>query len=365
MAQVVRKGVVAMLRLTKRRSTKQGLPPGTIVHVGEKPKEAVSIDIIDYDESELTETTVSKPEECFQYKDTQTITWINVNGVHDPGIVSAIGERYGIHPLVLEDIANTDHRPKAEEHEEYVFVVMKMLGYNSEADEIVVEQVSIVLGKNFVISFQERPGDVFDHVRARLKGGKRRVRMLRPDYLAYALIDAVVDNYFALMEKIDTRIETIEEELVSSPRGETLQAIHRVKRNVAFLRRSVWPIREVVTELGRGESQLIHESTLPYLKDVYDHVLQVMDTIEVVTDMLSGMLDTYLSDVSHRMNDVMKVLTIVATIFIPLTFLAGIYGMNFKYMPELEWPWGYFVTLAIMAGLAITMAIFFRRKGWL
>jgi len=270
-----------------------------------------------------------------------------------------------LHPLILEDIVNTEQRPKMEDFEQYIFVVLKMLQYNEKEDEIIAEQVSLILGSNFVISFQETEGDIFDPIRDRIRNSKGRIRKMGADYLAYALLDAVVDNYFTILEKIGEKIETVEEELVANPIPETLQIIHTMKREMIFLRKSVWPLREVVGGLQRAESALIQESTGIYLRDVYDHTIQVIDTIETFRDMISGMLDIYMSSVSNKMNEVMKVLTIFAAIFIPLTFIAGIYGMNFQYMPELEWQLGYFAVLLIMLLVAVSLLVYFRKKKWL
>ncbi|MDY6958706.1 MAG: magnesium/cobalt transporter CorA [Halobacteriota archaeon] len=353
-----------MFNVTKR-SNKVGLPPGTLVHVGEKRVEKVKITIIDYDKEQFQEEEVEQVEECFPFKDEPTVTWINIDGIHDVEIIEKIGKHFGIHPLILEDILNTAHRPKMEDLGDYIFIVLKMLYYDGKEKEIKTEQVSLILGKQFVISFQERKGDVFDPIRDRIRNSKGRIRKMGGDYLAYALLDAIVDNYFIILEKIGEEIESLEEELVGSPGPETLHLIHGLKREMIFLRKSVWPLREVISTMERGESSLINESTGIYLKDVYDHTIQVIDTIETFRDVISGMLDTYLSVVSNKMNEVMKVLTIIATIFIPLTFIAGIYGMNFEYMPELGWYWGYFTVWFVMAIVAVLMVYYFRRKGWL
>jgi len=354
-----------MSRFIKKRSKKVGLPPGTLVHIGEKKTEKVRISLIDYDEANFEEKEIKTVEECFPFKDKTTITWINIDGVHDIKIIEKIGKHFDLHPLILEDIVNTGQRPKIEDFEDYIFIVLKMLYYNEKKDEIQTEQVSLILGSNFVISFQEREGDVFNPIRERIRSGKGRIRKMGADYLTYALIDTIVDSYFIILEKLEEKIESMEEELVTNPTPETLQAIHHLKREMIFLRKSVWPLREVVSLLERGESVLIHESTRIYLRDVYDHTIQVIDTIETSRDMLSGMLDIYLASISNRMNQVMKVLTIIATLFIPLTFIVGIYGMNFGYMPELESPWGYPVVLLVMAGIGILMLVYFKRKKWL
>ncbi len=354
-----------MLKLFRRGSNKVGLPPGTLVHIGEKRTEKVKITIIDYDETHFQEKEVETIEECFPFKDKPTVTWINIDGIHEVEIIEKIGKHFEIHPLVLEDIVNAGQQPKMEDLEEYVFVILKMLFYDEETKEIKPEQVSLILGSNFVITFQEREGDVFNPIRERIRRAKGRIRKMKADYLAYALIDTIVDHYFVVLEKLGEWIESLEEELVSNPTPETLQTIHTLKRELIFLRRSVWPLREAVISLERGESVLIHESTGIYLRDVYDHTIQVIDTIETFRDMVSGMLDVYLSSISNRMNEVMKVLTIIATIFIPLTFIAGLYGMNFKYIPELEWHWGYFAVLSLMVLVVSYMVLYFRKKRWL
>jgi magnesium transporter len=354
-----------MLKLFRKTARKVGLPPGTLVQVEEKKAEKVKISLIDYNEAQFQEKEAATIEECFPFKDKPTVTWINIDGIHQADILEKIGTHFGIHPLVLEDIMNPGQRPKIEEFGDYIFVVVKMIYYDEKDDEIKAEQVSIILGTNFVITFQEREGDVFNPIRDRIRKGRGRVRKMKADYLTYALIDTIVDHYFIVLEKLGEKIEGMEEELVTEPTPETLQSIHTLKRELIFLRKSIWPLREVVNVLERGESSLIHKSTIIYLRDVYDHTIQVVDTVETFKDMVSGMLDIYLSSVSNKMNEVMKVLTIIATIFIPLTFLAGIYGMNFKNMPELELPWGYPGLLVVMIAVGLVMVAYFRRKKWL
>jgi magnesium transporter len=354
-----------MLELFRKTSKKVGLSPGTLVHIGEKKVEKVRITVIDYDAEQFQEKETKTIEECFPFKDTPTVTWINIDGLHEVQIIEKIGKHFAIHPLIQEDILHTGQRPKMEDMESYIFVVARMLVYNDETGEIESEQVSLILGANYVISFQEKVGDIFDPVRERIRNGRGRIRRMKADYLAYALVDTLVDNYFVILEKLGEKIEGMEDELVANPTPETLQTIHILKREMIFLRKSVWPLREVISSLERGESSLIYESTGMYFRDVYDHTIQVMDTVETYRDMVSGMLDTYLSSLSNRMNEVMKVLTIIATIFIPLTFVAGIYGMNFEFMPELKWHWGYFAALGLMVVIFIGMVFYFRRKRWL
>jgi len=354
-----------MAELIKRHSKKAGLAPGTLVHIGERKTEAVRITYMDYDEQNIQEKQVASIEECFPFKSTPTVSWINIDGLHDVELMEKLGKEFELHPLILEDILNTGQRPKVEDFDKYIFVVLKMLSYNDEKQMVQSEQVSLVLGANYVISFQEAIGDVFEPIRERIRSAKGRIRKMGADYLMYALLDAVVDGYFAILEKLGERIESMEEELVSDPTQETLEQIHTLKKEMIFLRKSVWPLRELISGLERSESPLIKETTEVYLRDVYDHTIQVIDTVESFRDMVSGMLDIYLSSISNRMNAVMKVLTIIATIFIPLTFIAGVYGMNFRYMPELERHWGYPLVLLVMGIVAIVMLIYFRRKRWL
>jgi len=357
---------IDMKRYSKKRSKKTWMPPGTLVHIGEKTAEIAGVTVIDYNEAELREETLHKIEECLLLKDRSTVTWINIEGIHDVPLIEKLGACYEIHPLTLEDILNTDQRPKVDDMENYIFIVLKMLHYNDQDTDIVSEQISLILGRNFVFSFQEGiQGDVFEPLRQRIRGSKGKIRKMGADYLAYALLDGIVDNYFAVLEKLGEQIEIIEEEVVTDPRPETLQKIHYLKREMLYIRRCIWPLREVMASLAKRESELIKESTEVFLRDVYDHVVQIIDTIETFREMLSSMLDIYLSSISNRMNQVMKVLTIIATIFIPLTFLAGLYGMNFKYMPELEWPWGYPLLLTFMLTVVCFMLYFFRKRKWL
>ncbi len=353
-----------MLDFIKRTSKKAGLAPGTVIYVGDKKTERVAIRVIDYDEKNFEENDLNTVDECFSYQHKPIVTWINIDGIHQVDLIEALGKNFGLHPLILEDIVHTEQRPKMEDFEEYLFIVFKMLFYDQE-NQIKSEQFSLVLGADYIITFQEREGDVFNHVRERLRKGKGRIRKMGPDYLAYALIDAIVDNYFIVLEKIGEEIESLEEELVTDPRPETLHAIHHLKKELIFLRKSVWPLREMISALERSESSLIQDKTTVFLRDVYDHTIQVIDVIETFRDMVSGMLEVYLSSVSNKMNEVMKVLTIIATIFMPMTFIAGVYGMNFKFMPELEWHWGYPAVWSVILFLGVIMLVYFRKKRWL
>ncbi len=348
-----------------RRGKTAGEPPGTLTYVGEERTEPPTITVFDYDADTLQEEQVTEVEEAFPYRDEPTVTWINVDGVHDPDLIKKIGDYFGIHPLIQEDIANTEQRPKMEDFEDYVFVALKMLTYNKEKRIIESEHVSLVIGSNVVISFQEQPGDVFGPVRDRIRKGGGRIRKNGADFLGYALIDAIVDTYFTILEGIGEEMEHIEEELLQHPTTNTLKNIHQLKQEMLYLRRSIWPLREMVNALERSELSVISPDTKPYLRDVYDHTIQVIDIVETYRDMLSGMTDLYLSVVSNRMNEVMKVLTIIATIFIPLTFIAGVYGMNFEYMPELSVKWAYPAVLGVMGTIIVGMLVYFHRRNWL
>ena len=335
------------------------------MHVGEERHEPVKLSVIKYDGANFEEKAVGNVEEAFKLRSKSSVMWLNIDGVHQPEIIEQVGKSFGLHPLVAEDIASTGQRPKMEDFDDYIFVVVRMFRFDGEEGETKSEQISIILGADFVISFQEREGDVFDAIRERLRNNKGKIRKLGADYLAYALIDAIVDNYFMILENLGEAVEDIEDRLVTNPTSETLQTIHDLKREMIYLRKSVWPLREVINRMERSESPLINKSTFVYLRDVYDHTIQIMDAVDTFRDMLSGMLDIYLSSVSNRMNEVMKVLTVIATIFIPLTFVAGIYGMNFKFMPELDLTWSYPAVLVLMLVVALLMVMFFRRKKWI
>jgi magnesium transporter len=351
--------------LRNRRSKTIGLPPGSLVHIGAEREEKVSISIMDYDPQNVRESKIENVEELRKFKDSPSITWINVNGVHDVKLIEKIGQIFDIHPLVLEDIVDTTQRPKAEVSSNYTFIIFKTLESNQETGDIIPEQLAIVFGSKFIMTFQERPGDPFDPIRERLRGRVGRLRTAGPDFLAYSLLDATVDSYFLVLESLAERIEVLEELLVTDPKRELLDQIHRLKVDMIFLRRSAWPLREIINKLSYGDSFFVQKSTLPYLRDVYDHTIHIVETMETYRDIVSGMLDIYLSSVSMRLNETMKVLTIIATIFIPLTFVAGWYGMNFKNMPEIDWKWGYPMVIVISISIAGGMIVFFRRKNWI
>jgi magnesium transporter len=335
------------------------------VYTGEKQSEAIKIHVIDYDDQNFIEAEHTSADACIPYKDKPTVTWVNVDGVHNVPMLEKLGECFGLHRLVLEDILNTDQRPKMEDYEEYIYIVFKMIS-NGKGNGVITEQTSVILGKNFVLSFQEgAEGDVFSTIRDRLRNNKGRIRKMGADYLAYSLLDAVVDNYFVVLEKMGEKIEALETELIEDPTQQTVQKIYQLKRELIFLHNAVWPLREAVSSLTKHESPLVRETTVPYLRDVYDHVIHVIDSVDIYREMISSMLDMYLSSVSYRLNAVMKVLTIIATIFMPLTFLVGVYGMNFKYLPELEWHYGYPALWVVMLGITGLMLYYFKRKKWM
>lgn len=342
-----------------------GLSPGTLIHIGEKKEEKVKITLFEYNDEVLITKESENIDEILRTNKENTIKWINIDGLHDIEIIKKIGKYYKLHPLILEDILHADQRPKTEDYDSYIYIVLRMIDYNEKSQEIISEQISIILGSNFVISFQESTGDVFDPIRERIKNHKGRIITMRSDYLAYALIDAIVDKYFVILEKIGEQLAILEEELILQTEPTTLQKINELKREIISLRKAIWPVREVINILQRGLSKLINEITLIYLRDVYDHTVQIIETIEAYRDIVSGMIDIYLSSISNKMNQIMKVLTIIATIFIPLTFIAGVYGMNFKYIPELEWRWGYFAVWAFMILLSLFMLAIFKKRNWL
>lgn len=353
------------MRFVRRMKRKVAQPPGTLIHIGEKKTHTVTMTLTRYTKDTLEEKEMTDACECITETDFEGVCWINVTGIHDIETVEDLGTKFGLHPLVMEDIVNSYQRPKQEEVEGYIFTVLKMLYYDKGDKEVKTEHISIILGDRSVITFQELPGDVFDPVRERIRKSKGRIRKLGPDYLFYALMDAVVDNYFLVLETIGEEIESLEEQLLNHPTPEILQSLHRLKQEMIYLRKGVWPLREVINSLLKSESKRIKKGTRIFLRDVYDHTIQVIETVETYRDMVSGLQDLYLSSISNRMNEVMKVLTIIATIFIPLTFIAGIYGMNFDVMPELKWKFGYFAVWGVLLVVGVAMVIYFKRKKWL
>jgi len=354
-------------RIIRRRGKKAGASPGTMVHTGEKRVDRPRITLIRYDAESFESEEIERSDiaACFPPPETDRVIWLNIDGLHDTDLLHELGQRAGLHPLIVEDIVSVGQRPKQEEYESHHYIVLRMLRFNETDHQVEEEQLSIVVGPGYVLSFQESVGDSFDPVRERLRQARGQIRARGSDYLAYALMDAVVDEYFGVIEKIGDRIEDLEQDVILDPRQETASTIHHLKNELLVMRRAVWPLRDLFNALLRDDSPLFTDLTRVYLRDAYDHAVQVIDNTETMRDLTAGLLDMYLSSVSNRMNETMKVLTVIATIFIPLTFLAGVYGMNFDFMPELHWTWSYPVLWIVMIGLGVTMFIWFRRKSWL
>jgi magnesium transporter len=355
-----------MHRSLTRGSKKAGLAPGALVHIGERKVDEVKMTVMSYNEESFREEEISGLDSHLPLISEKSVTWLNIDGIHQSDAVERVGTHFGLHPLTMEDIVNSEQRAKMEEYEDYLFIVLKMICFDESGRYYLKsEQISLILKPNLVISFKETEGDIFGAVKQRIKNGKGKLRRSGSDYLAYTLIDAIVDNYFVILERIGEVLENLQTELITTPTNRTLQSIHKLKHEMLFLRRAIWPIREMTSNLTRAESPIIHGATSVFLRDVHDHVVQMIDTVETFREMLSGMLDLYLSSISNRMNEIIKVLTIISTIFMPLTFIAGVYGMNFRYMPELDRVWGYPAVLILMASIAVLMLFFFRRKKWL
>lgn len=348
----------------KQITKKVGLPPGTLLHIGSTRSEKVKIRMLCYSSEHWNEKEFDKVDELLENKSFTDKCWIHISGVHVVSMIEKIGAAFHIHSLVLEDIVNTNQRPKMEDNKEYLYIIVKMI-HCYDNKNIDFEQVSLIVGSNYILSFQENDNDTFAKIRERMKSTTGIIRSKGVDYLAYALLDCIVDNYYVALEYLGDKIEVLENKIIVHPQPKVLKEIHTLKNEMLFVRKAVWPLREIINVLSRGDSALFTKDTLIYIRDVYDHMIQVIDSIEMYRDMVTGMLDLYLSNVSFRTNEVMKVLTIIATIFIPLTFIVGLYGMNFKYMPELEWKWGYPAILLIMAFISGCMIVYFRRKKWM
>ena len=342
-----------------------GHRPGALIHVGERRVEQVTMNLIEYDEKNIHEIPDASIKECLESKNKSNVSWINVVGVHDAEIIKTFGDDFDIHALHQSNIMNTELRPYIEVFDNYVLLMLKMPHYDDKTGKLDLEQISIILAQGHVLTFQEHSADFFDQIRNRLRNNSGSIRKLQSDYLTYAIIDAIIDSYFLVIEKVGDMTEDIEEELMANPNPETMQTIQTLKRRMISLRKSIWPAREIIDYLGRDSTSLISDGTRTYLRDVYNHVIQVTDSIEGLRDVIGGMLDTYLSSVSNRMNEVMKTLTVIAAIFIPITFIAGIYGTNFSYVPELQWEGSYFVMLIGMALISGMMIAWFRKKRWI
>lgn len=353
-----------MSRLTRPRSRKAGLPPGTPIHIGERRRVETRISLVRYSARDFDHKLVIDLADCFA-RPPETVTWVNVDGLHDTALLDELGRGFGLHPLVIEDILNTDQRPKIEDHGEYLYIVLRLLSWSTSGNGLVTEQVSLVLGPDFVLSFQEGSHDDFEPVRERLRSEPTRTRHPQADYLAYMLIDKAVDDYFLALEKFDDQVDALESEIVARPQRTTLAVLHRLRRDMVFLLRAIRPLREVTGRLERGEFAQVRPGVRIYLRDVYDHTLHALDTAETLRELLGGMLEIYLTSVTNRSNEVIKMLTLIATIFLPITFITSWYGMNFRHMPELDHPWAYPAVVVLSLAVAVAMLLYFHKKRWL
>jgi len=346
-------------------SQKAGLPPGTLTYLGEKPEHDIKISLINYDTTTLEMKTIQDIGELLSYSKKDSVSWIYLDGVHDIEVVGGVGELFNIHSLMLEDITNTGHRPKLEEQDEHIFFTLKMLFYDEDSMELSSEQVSMVLGKNYLISFQEYEVDIFDQVRERIKSGSGRIRRRSADFLVYALVDSVVDSYFEIIEKMEAQVDILEDRIQLEPDKSDFHQIMKLKKLFAGIRRYILPLREALGFFEKSESEHIDSRTKYFFRDVFDHILLASDALEANRDRLNNIMDTFNSNVSNRMSQVMKTLTIISTIFIPLTFIAGLYGMNFQYMPELQWRWAYPGVLGLMGFIFVGMIIYLKKRKWM
>ncbi|KUL30144.1 magnesium transporter [Chlorobium limicola] len=346
-------------------SGKIGQPAGTLYHTGRQKTESPVITVFGYDENRFFYRDVKTLHECEQFKEQFKVLWVNIDGLHEVQIIEEAGQLFGIHPLTLEDIPHTVQRPKIEEFDGYLFLVLKALELDAASGDVAEEQISMVIGSNFVLSFQEKPGDMFDATRDRIRNEGTAVRRKGADYLAYTLIDAVVDHYFTILEHFESRIEELDTNLLEAEGHDMFQSMYSLKKDLIHLRKSIWPLREIINSLSREQySTLDGASIHPFFRDVYDNIILIIESVESYRDIVIGMHDTWLAVVNNRMNEIMKVLTIIATVFMPLSFIAGVYGMNFHYMPELEWHWGYFSVLGGMAVIFAGMMRYFHTKRW-
>jgi len=354
-----------MHRSMIKRSRKTGLPPGSLVHIGLERAEETRIAVLDYDAEHVEEREIRAVDELAPYIGKPSVTWIDVVGIHEPKVIEQIGCQFQIHPLLMEDIMNTTQRPKIDDLGKYICLILKLITFDETVMELRIEQLSLVFSDDVVLTFQESESGVFKPLRDRIRNSLGRIRKMGTDYLAYSLMDAVIDHYFVVMEKMGEKIDILENDVVMNPQREILRSVQQLRDEILLVRRSVWPLREIISLLERAESPLIDKTSSLYFRDIYEHTIQVMDTVDTYRDILSGMFDIYLSSISNRLNEVMKVLTIIATIFMPLTFLAGVYGMNFQNMPELKWQYGYFMIWGVMILIAVAMLVYFRKRRWI
>ncbi len=347
-----------------RKRKASGLPPGSLVFTGQQHRSQVDIHLVQYNEAAIEvnheQGVIPTPKQ-----DIVGVDWYDIRGLHDVALIEEVGKRFEVHPLILEDVLDTGQRPKFEEYPNGFFFTFRALKFREEAGEIEIEQVALFVEKGTVISFQERDDDLFEAVRQRLGAGKGKIRRRGADYLAYALADAVADNYFAILDQIEAQIEDLEAEIIANPQTSTKAKIHSLKYATLMLRKAVGPLREAVHRFSNCEHESIAEDTQLFVRDLHDHTIQVMDMVETSRDLLNGLYDLYSSEISFKMNRVMQLLTVVTTIFIPLSFLAGVYGMNFQNMPELQWEYGYLSLWAVMLLIAGGLLVFFRSQDWL
>ncbi len=344
-----------------------GQPPGTLTYIGEEKDTPIKIEVIDYSEGFIHEEAIKDIRDSYDYKEKENASWINIDGVHNTRVIKTLGLYFNLHPLMLEDIVDTEQRPKVDFYEENIFVVLQMLSYDEKEQRVESEQVSLVLGERYLLSFQEDiEGDVFDSIRQRLRNKPRgKLRNSGVDYLFYLLMDTIVDNYFLVIENIGEDLEKLEEQMIKEDQiDDPTRALYDKKRQLTTVRKAVRPLREIVTQLIREEDRFLHANNI-YLRDLQDHIMQVGDMTESYIDVCSNLMDLYLSIIGHKTNDVMKILTILSTIFLPLTFIVGVYGMNFEYMPETQTHYGYFIVWGIMVGIMVASYFYFRIKRWI
>ena len=345
--------------------------PGTVTYIGRKESVETKLEVIDYNKENFDRYTSTRTEDAFKFENPDKISWINIDGLSNTVEIEKLGKYYELHPLLLEDIVNTNQRPKIDEYPGYVFLVAKMLYFPNKITEttnqiLVIEHISLVMGKDYLLTFQEADGDVFEGVRDRIANDKGHIRSNGSDYLLFSLLDAIIDNYFEVIDNISEKIEILEEKLFQTQANDEITfEIQELKRTILRIRRAVFPLREVLGRLEKLGNNLIEDKTRNYFRDLYDHVIQVSENIDIYREMTRGLMEMYMTTISNRMNEVMKVLTIIATIFIPLTFIAGVYGMNFEYIPELQWKYSYFILWGIMIVIFLLMIYYFKRKRWL
>ena len=349
-----------------RKRPKTGLAPGSLIYTGQVYTDEIKIQVIDYTDDHIEEIEITEVAELERFNNPDTVTWINIQGLHDVEVISSIGKLMGLHPLTMEDILDTNQRPKVEEFEDHLYISMKMINHLEDHNKIDIEQVSIIAHKNFVICFQEKPGDVFNDIRTRLRNGKGRARKRGADYLSYMLIDVIIDFYYETLDQVWNKIERLDDLVVRRPDRIELNDIQVIRRDLIQLRRYMYPVRDVVHSISNSQGQFFSDQTLMFVRDSYDHAVQVVENLDTYREILNSVMDLYLSQLSNKMNEVMKVLTVMSSIFIPLTFIAGIYGMNFEHMPELGWAISYPVGFWSLIGVvAVIMVIFMKSRKWL